>query len=121
MNACTNQLGMKDGNIRDDQITSSSEHDANHGASNARLDRDAGGGRTGSWSARNNDLNQWIQVDFGTLTSVSGVTIQGRQESDQWVTSYKVMYSYDNIQWKYITDDNIVPMVSNVLLICISN
>ena len=97
---------MKDGTIADGQITASSEFAANHGANNARLDRPAGSGRTGAWSARSNDVNQWIQVDFGALKSVSGIVLQGRSEADQWVTKYKVQYSIDGITWQYIQDNS---------------
>jgi hypothetical protein len=75
---------MKDGSIEDNQITASSEWDSNHGPNNARLDRPAGGGRTGAWSAKTNDINQWIQVDFGKLRSVSGIVSQGRSDRDQF-------------------------------------
>lgn len=42
--------------------------DANHGPSNARLNRPAGGGKTGAWSAKTNDKGQWIQVNLRELT-----------------------------------------------------
>ena len=43
---------MKDGKISDSQITASSQWDPNHGATNARLDKPPGGGKTGAWSAK---------------------------------------------------------------------
>ena len=69
--------------------------DANHGPSNARLNRPAGGGKTGAWSAKKNDLGQWIQVNFRELTRVTEVVIQGRQDYAQWVTAFKLSYSLD--------------------------
>ena len=69
--------------------------DANHGPSNARLNRPAGWGKTGAWSAKTNDLGQWIQVNFRELTRVTEVVIQGRQDADQWVTAFKLSYSLD--------------------------
>ena len=96
---------MKDGTIKDNQITSSTEWAANHGATNARLDRPAGHGRTGGWSAKTNDVNQWIQADLGAIRSVSGIVIQGRSDYNQWVTKYQVQYSEDGVTWKYVKDD----------------
>ena len=69
--------------------------DGNHGATNARLDKPNGGGRTGAWSAKTNDGNQWIQVTFSKATKVTAVGIQGRYDLDQWVTKFRVSYSVD--------------------------
>ena len=100
---------MEDGRITDSQITASSEfdspdiHPAYHGVTNARLNRPPGSGTTGSWSAKTNDINQWIQADLKVLTRVTGVMIQGRVEGDQqWVTKFKVQYSDDGVIWKYV-------------------
>ena len=68
---------------------------ANHGPSNARLNRPAGGGKTGAWSAKTNVMGQWIQVNLRELTRVTEVAIQGRQEYAQWVTAFKLSYSLD--------------------------
>lgn len=97
---------MKDGTIQDNQLTASSEWAGNHGVNNARLDRPAKDGRTGGWSARTNDVNQWIQVDLGAVRSVSGIVLQGRADYNQWVTKYKIQYSKDGINWQYIKDEN---------------
>ena len=108
---------MRDGTISDAQITASSSHAANHGPNNARLDRPAGNGRTGAWSAGSNDVNQWIQVEIGTLRSVSGIVLQGRSDYAQWVTKYKVQYSNDGITWQYIQDSNNDDKVSQNMLL----
>ena len=82
-------------NIPDAQITASSEYNAGHGASNGRLNFKAGGGTTGAWSAGINDAKQWLQVDLGQSAMVTGIKTQGREDADQWVTSYTVSYSND--------------------------
>ena len=93
---CSYPLGMEV-RVLDSQITASSQWDPNHGPSNARLNFKAGGGKTGAWSARYNDMNQWLKVDFGQLVTVTGIKTQGRQDCcNQWVTSYTVSYSQDN-------------------------
>ena len=73
--------------------------DSNHGRTNARLDKPAGGGKTGAWSAKSNNVNQWIQVTFLGDTRVTALGIQGRSDLDQWVTSYRVSYSHDGISF----------------------
>ena len=94
-------LGIKNGTISDSQLTASSEWNSIHGPDNARLDRPNCGGRTGAWSAKHNDTNQWIQIDFGEVAMVTGVKIQGRQDCDQWVTRFKVMYTSDD-DWEFV-------------------
>ena len=73
--------------------------DSNHGPTNARLNRPSGGGKTGAWSAKRNDRNQWIQVTFPEVTKVTKVGIQGRYDYNQWVTKFKVSYSLDGINF----------------------
>ena len=96
---------MEDGRITDSQITASGEVDTlpkYHGVTNARLNRLPEGDTTGSWSAKTNDINQWIQADLRVLTRVTGVMIQGRADNDQRVTKFKVQYSDDGVIWKYV-------------------
>ncbi|CAH3197941.1 unnamed protein product, partial [Porites evermanni] len=81
--------------ITDGQIKASSEYNAAHGATNGRLNFKPGGGKTGAWSALENDVHQWLQVDLEGKTEVTGIKIQGRQEVDQWVTSFTISYSSD--------------------------
>lgn len=48
-----------------------------------------------SWSARKNARTQWLQVNFGEMTRIKGVATQGRQDANQWVTSYTLSFSRD--------------------------
>ena len=73
--------------------------DGNHGSTNARLNKPSGGGKTGAWSSKTNDANQWIQVKFFEVTKVTQVGIQGRYDANQWVTKFKVSYSLDGVQF----------------------
>ena len=86
---------METKKITDSQITASTEYNAGTGATNGRLNFKPGGGKTGAWSARQNDVHQWLQVDFEGKTEVTGIEIQGRQEDDQWVTNFTISYSSD--------------------------
>ena len=95
---------MEDGRIADNQITASSEWRSNHGAEYARLNRPAQSGTSGAWSARYNDANQWIQADIGDVKSVTGVMIQGRSNSDQWVTTFYVQNSLDGDTWNHVQE-----------------
>ena len=98
---CTAPLGMETGLIKDAQITASSELDSNQAAIQARLNFKAGRGKTGAWSARSNDANQWIQVTFGGYTKLTGIATQGRNGYSQWVTKYQLQYSDDGVSFDY--------------------
>ena len=84
---------MESRKITDGQITASTEFNSAHGATNGRLNFKAGGGKTGAWSARTNDVHQWLQVDLGAKTEVTGIQIQGRQDVGEWVTSFTISFS----------------------------
>ena len=60
---------------------------------NARLRQRRVGRKGGSWYVKRNDKRQWLKIDFGGLTRVWRIATQGRQNADQWVTSYYVSYS----------------------------
>lgn len=97
---------MEDGRITDSQIIASSVWDGHHAAQYARLNRLQQSPTKGSWSAKHNDLNQWIQVDLGVRTQVTGVLTQGRNAYGQWVTEYKVQYGDDGVNWQFVMTAN---------------
>ncbi|XP_028412003.1 EGF-like repeat and discoidin I-like domain-containing protein 3 [Dendronephthya gigantea] len=93
--ACKMALGMENGNINDNQITASNEHNINHRAANGRLNFTPRDGRTGAWSSGKQNLNQWLQVDFQRSTLVTAISTQGRSDKDQFVKNYTVSFSQD--------------------------
>ena len=92
---------MENGDIRDAQITASSEFDGNHAAKQGRLNFLAVPGKAGSWSARTNDVNQWIQVKLPGYTKITRFATQGRNAFNQWVKQYKLEYSEDGVSFHY--------------------
>ncbi|XP_030841953.1 uncharacterized protein LOC115924199 [Strongylocentrotus purpuratus] len=57
------------------------------------------GVKSGAWSARTNNQDQFIQADLRQLHEVSGVMTQGRNMHLQWVNSFRVQYSIDGLTW----------------------
>ena len=53
------------------------------------------------------DVNQWLQIDLGHATFVSGVATQGRDRSAQRVTSYMVKYSKGANSWSDFQENGI--------------
>ena len=96
---------MESGAISNGQVRASTEWDANHAAIQARLNFKAVRGKGGSWSAKHNNLGQWLQIDLGNKhTKVTGLATQGRNGFHQWVTKYKVQYSDDGVHFQYYTE-----------------
>ena len=103
---CPDALGVESGAISDGQINASSQYDGNHAASQGRLYFKAGSGKRGSWSAKDNNVPQWLQVDLGNPhTKVTALATQGRSDYPQWVTNYKVQYSGDGVSFQYFMDE----------------
>ena len=93
---------MKNGEISDAQITASSQFDENHAPIQGRLDFREIPGKAGSWSARSNGNNQWLQIDLRiTYINVTRVATQGRSDIAQWVTRYRLQYGNDGVSFQY--------------------
>ena len=89
--------------IPDSSVTASSIFSTLADAGKGRLHFLPKHGETGGWEANPDDTNgSWFQVDFGRLTKVTRISTQGnsRQDYDEWVTQYRVSYSYDGILFR---------------------
>ena len=95
------------------KLSASSEWNANHGPANANLHHKAGKGRTGAWSAKYNNANQWLQVDLGKISKITAVATQGRQENSQWVKSYTLEYSLYGTAFVPYKENNAVKVNKN--------
>ena len=95
-------MGIENGNIENSQITASSQWDSNHAAIQGRLNYKKNGPKQGGWSARTNDLNQWLQIDLiNKYNKVTRIATQGRNGADQWVTKYMLQYSNDRAHFQF--------------------
>ena len=95
---CQKGLGLENGAIPDSSITASSVAAPGttlHIPGNGRLHFKPIPNHYGAWSAGNLRDNSWFQVNFGRFVKVTIISTQGRQDVDQWVTKYRVAYSYD--------------------------
>lgn len=90
---CDMPLGLEDDRVPDPKFRASSSASFYCAARNARLHQQRAGRNGGAWCSRVSNRKQWLQVDFGTDTVVTKVCTQGRQNSDQWVTSYYLSFS----------------------------
>ena len=91
---------METGAISDGQISASTESSHHYAAIQGRLHLKANGALQGSWAARYNNVNQWLQVDLSDrFANVTGVATQGRKAHSQWVTKYNLQYSDDGVNF----------------------
>ena len=95
-------LGLEDGRIQDGAMSASSAYNNNHAAKLGRLNLKAKAGNAGAWCVLTRDTNQWLQIDLGRGTTVTKVATQGRQDHNQWVTSYAISYSPVKSNWVYV-------------------
>jgi len=58
-----------------------------------------------AWVAAENEKGQWMQISLERPVRITGVSIQGHPEHDQWVTKFTVKHSLDGSSW------NDVPVV----------
>ncbi|KAL9954030.1 hypothetical protein ACROYT_G041518 [Oculina patagonica] len=98
---CQEALGMENNAISDGHISASSHNRVGTAPFKGRLHFT---GFSGAWRADKNNVNQWLQVDLGSVYSkVTGVATQGRHRPDMpmWVTKYKLQYSDDGLNFQY--------------------
>ena len=89
---------MENYHITAAQISASSQFDENHVPSQGRLNYIGDGG---AWAAKDNDLNQWIQIDLRVEANVTFVATQARYANlYQRVTRYKLQYSKDGLSFQ---------------------
>ena len=89
---------MESKSISDAQIYASSQLNDDRAPSQARLHIQK---KSRGWSARKNDLYQWLQVDLGSEAIVTRVATQGIDGLDEWVTKYRIQFSYSGINFRF--------------------
>ena len=107
-------LGMENKKIPDVAVTASSTYlpRAGHEPWQARLNNRPSGSY-GAWSALENNTAQYLQIDLGKERVVNEIATQGRPIYNQWVTSYKLLFSSDGAKWNEYQNNGVLK-VNNV-------
>lgn len=67
----------------------------------------------GSWAPKQQNQNQYLEIDLGKQEPVYGVIVKGSPLYDEYVTSYRVQYSPDGHTFYYILNNKkTTPIVS---------
>uniref|UniRef100_H2YC92 F5/8 type C domain-containing protein n=1 Tax=Ciona savignyi TaxID=51511 RepID=H2YC92_CIOSA len=107
---CSRPLGMEDSKIRDHQITATSVYhtfwNERWNPHLARLNKD---GILNAWMPHHDGRNQYLQVDLGEPTTVTGIITQGakRYLQHQFVRTFKIAYSKDGDFWRTYTEEGV--------------
>lgn len=88
---------MQDKLIPDSAITASSSlaPSSSYGPENARLHLKGGFLPEGGWVPLVSDRSQWLQINFGGNTQVTGIATQGFYHALYYVKSYTLQYIDD--------------------------
>lgn len=97
-------LGVEDGRILNTSISASAIYDQRHAAEFARLNMLPRSSNIGAWCPLRSNSNQWLNIDLGTLTTVTKLATQGRQGADHWVKRYSISYSINGEHWTYYSE-----------------
>ena len=61
---------------------------------------------TNAWiPAPNNDNNDSLQIDLGSLYFICGVATQGNPNGNDWTKTYKIETSLNNVEWTFYSED----------------
>ena len=92
---------MENRGIPNGAVTASSTYILSAGCEpwQAHLNNAQTSGSHGSWSALQNNTRQYLQIDLGKERVVNKIGTQGRPSWDQWVTSYKLIFSSHGKKW----------------------
>ena len=106
-------LGLQSYLLRGAQLTSSTSKNQATRAVNARLGLTAVvGERTGAWIALDTDSQPWLRVDFTANVTLTAILTQGREDAEEWVTSYEISFSIESTNYEYYKENGITKVWS---------
>ena len=108
-------LGMENREIPNEAVNASSIWASGCEPWRARLNNiKTSGGASAAWSALQNAIGQYLQIDLGKERVVNKIATQGKSATVllQWVTSYKLLFSSDGAKWKEYENNGVVKVNS---------
>ena len=99
-------MGMEDGRIEDEQLSSTSREHSLRDATKARLNN-----VISAWIPAERDADPYIEVDFHMRVNIAGIATQGYTLYDTtmlqlYTATFQVLFSVDEATWSTITDVN---------------
>ena len=92
-------VGVSDSSVISDQRFSALSSLSGRSPSDGRLNG------SNAWiPATNNNNNDFLQIDLGSVYFVCGVATQGNPNNDHWTKTYKIKTSPDNVVWTFYSE-----------------
>ena len=63
-----------------------------------------------------NNNNDYLQIDLGSVYFVCAVATQGNPSAGDWTKTYKIETSLDNVKWKMYQENNVVKVLSLLVM-----
>ena len=90
---------MSDSSVISDQRFSASSSIGWHSPSDGRLEG------SNAWiPLANDESNDFLQIDLGSLYFICGVATQGNPDYNYWTKTYKIKTSLDNVVWTFYSE-----------------
>ena len=103
MAACTGQsVGIRDSSIIPDYRFSASSSRGGNEPSEGRLR-----GSKAWVPSTNNNADDYLQIDLGSVYFVCAVETQGNPATNEWTKTYKIKISSDNVKWTNYQEGNV--------------
>ena len=94
-------VGVSDRNVIYDPRFSASSSLSGSPPSNGRLN-----GASAWIPSSNNNNNDYLQIDLGSVYVVCAVATQGNPSANDWTKTYKIETSLDNVNWQWYQENN---------------
>ncbi|XP_041484980.1 lactadherin-like isoform X2 [Lytechinus variegatus] len=99
-------LGIQDGSIPDTSITRSCSGIMPK-ATIGRLHRSDEMNLSGQCDTASDDIDyfdNWVKIDLGELSTITGIITQGSSSYSRWITSLFISYSIDDAAWIFVLE-----------------
>ncbi|XP_061581426.1 coagulation factor VIII isoform X1 [Cololabis saira] len=108
LNSCSLPLGLQRRLVPDDSFSASSYYSNLLRSWNPHFARLHQSGSTNAWRPKNNNPNEWLQVDLGTIKRITGIITQGATSylTQMMVTEFSVTFSHDGHSWSSVLEED---------------
>ncbi|TNN81898.1 Coagulation factor VIII [Liparis tanakae] len=108
LNSCSLPLGLKDRRIPDSNISASSFYSSMLRSWSPKLARLYQEGSANAWRPKNNNPHEWLQVDLGKVSRITGIITQGARSlmTQMMVTEFSVTISHDGHSWTSVLEES---------------
>ncbi|XP_066921242.1 lymphocyte antigen 75-like isoform X2 [Clytia hemisphaerica] len=101
---CYDPIGIQNHQIPDTSFSASSQLSVVTPPHAAKLYLPGGGNLDGAWCAAENDQNPWIEINLGKPERLTYLGMQGKANSQAFVTGFYIKYSMDGVSWDVYGD-----------------